>query len=326
MFTKNKSISISSLDETKLIAQIRRWLGDVAPLSPEGMGDDCAVIQVPLGKQILTSDSLSYGQHFDHKIDAKDAGAKLIKRNLSDIAAMGGHPSYALLTLLCGGDLNLEWLSEFIKGVRENCEYYKVRIVGGDISSLPSGQFSSVLSLYGYLENDPLLRSGSQSGDAIYVTGSLGGSRARKHYNFLPRLAEGRWLAESGVCSALIDLTDGIAKDLRELVPNLCAAYLSLDRIPISEAAQEIATRSGYAPIQHAFCDGEDYELLFTIKEGYDTRSFEEAWAERFPKTALNRIGQMRPSKSGAPYINEATGTNILWTKGFEHFSNERPN
>ena len=321
MFTENKSISISSLGETKLIAQIRRWLGDVTPPSPEGMGDDCAVVTVPQGKQILTSDSLSYGQHFDHNIDPKDAGAKLIKRNLSDIAAMGGNPSHALLTLLCGGDLHLEWLSEFIKGVRENCEYYKLRLVGGDISSLSPGQFSSVLSLHGYLEQDPLLRSGSQSGDAIYVTGSLGGSRISKHYNFLPRLAEGRWLAESGACSALIDLTDGIAKDLRELVPTLCAAYLILERIPISEAAQENATRSGCAPIEHAFCDGEDYELLFTIKEGYDTINFEEAWAARFPKTALNRIGQMRPSKSGAPYIDAATGKDILWTKGFEHFS-----
>ena len=120
MFTENKSISISSLGETKLIAQIRRWLGDVTPPSPEGMGDDCAVVSVPQGKQILTSDSLSYGQHFDHNIDPKDAGAKLIKRNLSDIAAMGGNPSHALLTLLCGGDLHLEWLFEFIKLVREN--------------------------------------------------------------------------------------------------------------------------------------------------------------------------------------------------------------
>ena len=321
MFTENKSISVSSLGETKLIAQIQRWLGDVTPPSPEGMGDDCAVVTVPQGKQILTSDSLSYGQHFDNSIDAKDAGAKLIKRNLSDIAAMGGYPSHALLTLLCGGDLHLKWLSEFIKGIRENCEYYKVRIVGGDISSLSPGQFSSVLSLYGYLEQDPLLRSNSQSGDAIYVTGSLGGSRTSKHYNFLPRLAEGRWLAESGACSALIDLTDGIAKDLKELVPTLCAAYLILERIPISEAAKESATHSGCAPIEHAFCDGEDYELLFTVKECYDKKEFEEAWAEKFPKTALNRIGQMRPSKSDASYIDASTGKDILWTKGFEHFS-----
>ena len=321
MFTENKSNSIRSLGETELVAKIRNLLGDVSPPSPEGIGDDCAVIQAYKGKQIMTSDSLSYGQHFDHNVDAKNAGAKLVKRNLSDIAAMGGYPSHALLTLLCGDNLRLEWLSDFIIGIKENCEYYKVLLVGGDISSIPPGQFSSVLSLYGYLEQEPLLRSGSKSGDTIYVTGSLGGSSISKHYNFLPRLAEGRWLAESGACSALIDLTDGIAKDLKELVPPQCAAYLTLERIPISEAAQKNASRSDCPPIEHAFCDGEDYELLFTIKEGFDTRIFEEAWAARFPKTALNKIGQMRHSNSEAPYINAATGKDIIWTKGFEHFS-----
>ncbi|MEC8332944.1 MAG: thiamine-phosphate kinase [Verrucomicrobiota bacterium] len=321
MFTEIKSDSISSIGEAKLIAEIQNLLGDVSPPSPEGIGDDCAVIQAFGGKHIVTSDSLTYGQHFDNNITAKDAGAKLIKRNLSDIAAMGGYPNHGLLTLLCGNNLRLEWLFDFIKGIQENCEYYEVRLVGGDISSIPTGQFSSVLSLYGYLKHEPLLRSGSASGDPIYVTGSLGGSSVSKHYDFLPRLDEGRWLAEYGACSALIDITDGIAKDLRELVPPQCAAYLSLESIPISEAAQENAIRSDYLPIEHAFCDGEDYELLFTIKKGFDVRIFEEAWAARFPETTLSRIGHMGSSKSGAPYIDATTGKDITWTKGFEHFS-----
>jgi len=320
MFTENKNDSICSIGESELIAHIQNLLGDVSPPSPEGIGDDCAVIQAFEGKHIVTSDSLTYGQHFDNNITAKNAGAKLIKRNLSDIAAMGGYPNYGLLTLLCGDNLHLEWLSDFIKGIQENCEYYKIRLVGGDISSVPRGQFSSVLSLHGYVEHEPLLRSGSALGDAIYVTGNLGGSSVSKHYDFLPRLDEGRWLAEYGACSALIDITDGIAKDLRELVPPQCSAYLALERIPISEAAQGNTIRSDCPPIERAFCDGEDYELLFTIKGGSDTRIFEKAWAARFPETALSRIGQMGPSKSGASYIDASTGKDITWTKGFEHF------
>ena len=105
------------------------------------------------------------------------------------------------------------------------------------------------------------------------------------------------------------------------MVPPQCAAYLALESIPISKAAQENAILSDCLPIEHAFCDGEDYELLFTIKKGFDVRIFEEAWAARFPETALSRIGHMGPSKSGAPYIDASTGKDITWTKGFEHFS-----
>ena len=99
MFTKNADKSIRALAEVALITQIRYWLGAVTPTSPEGIGDDCAVVDWPKGlKQILTTDSLSYGQHFDESVSAHDAGAKLIKRNLSDIAAMGGRPGEAYST------------------------------------------------------------------------------------------------------------------------------------------------------------------------------------------------------------------------------------
>lgn len=319
MFTQNTNDRIRSLGEVRLIAQIREWLGGVAPPSPEGMGDDCAVVEPCPGRQILTTDSLSYGQHFDDSVTAQAAGAKLVKRNLSDIAAMGGVPDHALLSLLSGADLRIDWLRGFVEGIRQSCERYRVALVGGDVSGLPDGQFSAVLCMGGHLPHAPLLRGGAGAGESLYVTGSLGGSLSGKHHEFEPLLAEGRWLAQCGHCSALMDLTDGLAKDLRELIPPGCAAHLELDRIPLAEAAHPCAAASGRPPLEHAFCDGEDYELLFSLKGGTDQAAFESAWAARFPQTPLSRIGRLAQAKGDAPYLDAATGEALPWTKGFEH-------
>lgn len=319
MFTDQKKDSIRALGEIRLIAQIREWLGDVVPPCPEGMGDDCAVVEPAAGKQILTTDSLSYGQHFDDSIPAQAAGAKLVKRNLSDIAAMGGSPDHALLSLLCGADVRSDWLQAFIGGIRQSCEQHQVALVGGDVSGLPDGQFSAVLYLSGHLPHALLLRSGTEAGDRIYVTGRLGGSLSGKHHNFEPRLAEGRWLAQSGLCTALMDLTDGLAKDLRELTPQGCAAYLDLERIPVSEDARRLAEDTGRSPMEHAFCDGEDYELLFTVKGSTDLDAFESAWAGQFPTTSLSRIGRINATAGEAAYLDATTKEALPWTKGFEH-------
>ena len=320
MFTGNADESIRGLGEVALIAQIRHWLGAVSPNSPQGMGDDCAVVDRPKGlKQILTTDSLSYGQHFDGSISAHDAGAKLIKRNLSDIAAMGGRPGEALLNLLCGSDLRTDWLAAFFEGIYHACQEYELPIVGGDISTLPNGQFTAVLSLTGYLENPPLLRKGAQAGDALYVTGTLGGSLLKKHHDFEPRLTEGQWLAQSQACSALMDITDGLAKDLGELIPDECAAYLELDKIPLSDAAHQCAKASGRSAMEHAFCDGEDYELLLAVKKDSQLEVFERQWLQNFPSTPLSQIGQLRKSESKAPYIDSKTQEALPWIKGFEH-------
>jgi thiamine-monophosphate kinase len=289
------------------------------------MGDDCAVVEVPAGlKQILTTDSLTYGQHIDASVSAHDAGAKLIKRNLSDIAAMGGQPGHALLTLLCGPDMNLAWLQGFIEGIRETCLHYQLPIVGGDISAIAPSQFSSVLSLTGHLKHAPLLRNQAACEDSLYVTGTLGGSIYGKHYTFEPRLAEGQWLAQSQACSALMDLTDGLAKDLHELIPPAAIALLELDKIPISPEAQQRAQASGETALMHAFCDGEDYELLFCVKHGTQLSQFEQRWQKNFPKTQLTRIGKLSASQDqDGAYLNAKTKETLPWVKGFEHLTQQ---
>jgi thiamine-monophosphate kinase len=288
------------------------------------MGDDCAVIDTSrVERQLLTTDSVSYGRHFDASVSAQSAGAKLIKRNLSDIAAMGGHPGPALLNLLCAPNLRLDWLHEFILGIRQTCVTYQVSIVGGDIGTLPDGQFTAALSQTGHLQGLPLLRSGASLGDAIYVTGTLGGSIYQKHYDFEPRLAEGQWLAQSGDCSAMMDITDGIAKDLNALLPQGCAAHIDLAALPLSTDAHRRAQETGRSAIEHAFCDGEDYELLITAKSGTDLTGFETRWKQRFPETRLTRIGRLETREGDARYLNAASKEALPWVKGFEHLSEQ---
>jgi len=322
-FTSDSSASVGHLGEVALIDQISQWLGSVSPAAPQGMGDDCAVLEpIHSGRQILTVDSVSYGQHFDAKVSPEDAGAKLIKRNLSDIAAMGGVPGPAVLALLSSSDLSVQWLERFFTGIRQTCERHGVSLVGGDISSLAKSNFSAVLTLTGVAEA-PTLRSTAHVGDRIYVTGTLGGSILGKHVSFEPRLAEGQWLAQNAHCRAQMDLTDGLAKDLKALVPADAHAALDLRKIPIAPAAQTLAKQSGRPPLEHACCDGEDYELLFTIDAEADQHAFEDQWHQKFSQTELRCIGQIRPSAAMGVLIDAQTNSALPWAHGFEHLKSE---
>lgn len=324
MFTCKPEESVQKISEIRLINLIRDWLGAVAPATPVGMGDDCAVL-APLcskHKQLLTTDSLSYGQHFDRTASPRAAGAKLIKRNLSDIAAMGGEPGPALLNLLCGPDLSINWLEQFVAGIRETCEKYEVSIVGGDISQLEAGQFTAALTLLGHTRNKPALRSKAKIGDSIYVTGSLGGSILGKHLDFEPRMQEGRWLAAQDACSAMMDLTDGLGKDLAALLPVGSSAAIELKNLPVSEDALTCARHDGQAAEAHVFCDGEDYELLFTIARGTELEAFEAKWNRRFPRLPLSRIGSIVGAHPSGRYIEATSREALPWQSGFEHFKN----
>lgn len=314
-------MTIANQGESRVILDLKKWLGSITPETPYGMGDDCAVLKPSTGqKQIITTDSVSFGQHFDASISPEDAGAKLIKRNLSDIAAMGGQPGPALLNLLCGPDLSMVWLERFVSGIRDTCQRYGVTIVGGDLSELEPGQFTASLSLIGTTLVAPKLRSTAGEGDLVYVTGTLGGSILGKHSAFEPRLEEGQWLARRSECSAMMDLTDGLGKDLAALLPKDCTAAIGVDLLPVSEDAHRMAQESGKSAAQHAFTDGEDYELLFTLSARSDAEAFERDWRQAFPSLPLQRIGRIQASAGGAPYLDAATGAALDWTSGFEHF------
>jgi thiamine-monophosphate kinase len=274
--------TVSSLGEAELIRAIRRWLGKASPAAPAGIGDDCAVLGASRRKLLLTVDPVIRGVHFDGRTPARAAGAKLLKRNLSDIAAMGGRPRAAVVSLALDGDLPVRWLREFYRGLAAVGRRHKVPIVGGDVARLPGG-FVATLALVGEAPGRVLTRSGSRAGDWIYVTGSLGRSLASGHHlSFDPRLAEGAWLAGRNEVRALMDVSDGLAKDLAALTPRGSEPALLAELLP----------RRPRATVREALCDGEDYELLFSVASRAGHGTLLRAWRRAFPRTRLTCIGR----------------------------------
>lgn len=253
---------IDRLSETGLLRSIREWLGPAAPESPFGMGDDSAIIRP--AADIATTDSLIWMRHFDEKVSPENAGAKLIKRGVSDIAAMGGHPDAALVNALLPRNVSYSWLEKFTRSMGTVAQRYGFYIVGGDLAELTETPAFTVTVL-GHSEGRILQRVGGRAGDLIAVSGTIGGSILHKHYSFEPRIELGKILASHSQVHAAIDLTDGMAKDLPALLPPGTAAELVAADMPLSKDASTLARSTGLTPLHHALHDGEDYELLFLI-------------------------------------------------------------
>jgi len=290
-FTSNRARSVAAHGERKLITGIRRWLGRASPASPFGLGDDCAVIPPTRHHQLVTTDPVIWGQHFDATVPAQAVGAKLLKRNLSDIAAMGGRPVAAVVSLALAPQTSVRWLEQFYRGLAACALRHDVKIVGGDITQGPAGFFGAFLTLHGESAGGRVVtRSGARAGDSIYVTGSLGGSLLGHHHSFTPRLAEGVWLAGRSEVRAMMDVSDGLAKDLGSLTPDGLAPALDATAVPVSAAARRRARATRKTALAHAVGDGEDYELLIVVRAG--ANKFERAWRKRFPKLKLSRLGR----------------------------------
>jgi len=314
-FTSTRAGSVSAHGERCLIVLIRRWLGDASPRSPFGIGDDCAVIPPTRNQQLVTTDPVIHGQHFDDTVPPRAVGAKLLKRNLSDIAAMGGRPVAAVVSLALAPDTSLVWLRRFYLGLAACARRHGVKIIGGDITQGPRGFFGAFLTLHGESTGRHVVtRGGARPGDRIYVTGSLGGSRLGHHYSFIPRLAEGAWLARRPEVGAMMDVSDGLAKDLEALTPAGLAPVLDAAAIPLSAAAHRIARRGKQSPLAHALGDGEDYELLVVIRRRARLPGFERAWEKRFPGVKLSLIGTFAPKRN-----MPAGALRLADYRGYEH-------
>ena len=311
---------LSDCDEGALIQLIVDWLGNTNPPSPQGIGDDCALFPAQAeGDFLISTDSVVLDKHFDAELPARKAGAKLALRNLCDIAAMGGVPVNATLAILCGSRLEIEWLAEFYKGIRSVAENYALQVVGGDLCQLPGDQFQAVMTIIGRAEN-PVLRHRAGLGDSIYVTGQLGGSITEKHYHFRPHLSAGQWLAKNNYASSMVDSTDGLAKELHFLLAKGQAASIDLKAIPISEAAQVQSSGDPNKALEKAFCDGEDYELLFTLPHSVMSTDFESEWQKNFPQIQISRIGNIVEQRGSARLLNYCDQRPLHWDGGFDHF------
>jgi len=287
-----------------------------------GAGDDCAVLDFGLpGKLFLfKTDAVVEGIHFTAETPPEKIGRKTLARCLSDIAAMAGTPSVALVTIGLPQKHDLEFVSRIYNGLNALAKKHGVAVAGGETTANPGGIFISIALLGTVARGKQVLRTGAKTGDAIFVTGELGGSLMEKHLEFEPRLAEARWLAEHFAIHAMIDLSDGLAGDLPHILKaGGGGAEILKSAVPISRAAKLQAQKNPAKPaFAAALTDGEDFELLFTVA-GKDAVKLLDAWRKKFPKVKLSCIGKI--TGGGGIAIRDKTGSQRLDAHGYEHFA-----
>jgi thiamine-monophosphate kinase len=232
-----------------------------------GIGDDAAVLDPVEGQQVACTDQIIDGVDFDSEQHLlADVGYKSMAINLSDVAAMGATAQAALVTLALPRKGATRIAGDVYEGIIEAAAEFNVSIAGGDLSTY-NGPLSISVTLLGSVPTgDPWLRSGGREGDAILVSGAVGGSLLGRHLRPRPRVQLASMLRDQVAVTAAIDISDGLSLDL----DRLCAASgvgaeLNMDQIPIHEDAIELSKTSGREPLQHAWSDGEDFELILTM-------------------------------------------------------------
>jgi len=296
-----------------------RWLRNQAQFSERvaaGIGDDAAVVELPERKLLLTADAIVEGVHFDPaQASPYEIGWKALGASLSDIAAMGGVADYALATVSLSKPYGIGAAREMYRGMAVLAKECSVELVGGDLTSGSSVLVVSVSSV-GHVPQGrgPILRSGARPGDAIMVTGELGGSALGRHLCFRPRLAEVARLVSICSPTAMIDVSDGLVLDLSHILEESSAgALLYEDALPVSPDADELAGRTGKQPVDHALHDGEDYELLFTV-------SPEQAAALLEGEPVGVRVSRIGEVTEAGMKMRLVTGRVIpLEPRGYEH-------
>lgn len=233
-----------------------------------GIGDDAAVLDPVEGQQVACTDQIIAGVDFRKADSLVDVGYKSMAINLSDIAAMGAVPVAALVTLALPRDNATRTAADVYEGILEAAQEYNVSIAGGDLSTY-DGPLSISITLLGRVPNHGAwLRSGAQEGDAILVSGAVGGSLRGRHLRPQARVRLALQLREFVHVTAAIDISDGLSLDL----DRLCAASgvgaeLDVERIPIHDDAVALSQETGRTPWEHAWSDGEDFELILCMSQ-----------------------------------------------------------
>lgn len=271
--------------EDEVIARIAAEVGPL-PDGTVGIGDDAAVVPSQgSGSPIFTVDTMVEGRHFDARLDPSDVGWKLVAVNVSDIAAMGGRAHFALLSLSLPAPLERIWLDRFALGLGEALRHFGVRLVGGDTTACPVRVASLTV---GGTAARPVGRGGARPGDVLWVTGTLGRAAeamlsptpTADALGWLrrprPPVGMGAALGEEGLATAMMDLSDGLHRDLRRLCARSgCGAIVDPGALP------------GPGPLGWRVAYGEDYELLFTAPPVYSDRVQSLAMRQRIPVTAI---------------------------------------
>lgn len=298
-----------------------------------GIGDDCAVLTPAENQNIaVTTDTLIVGVHFSKTTPPRAIGHKAIAVNLSDLAAMGAEPSWISVAITLP-EVDEEWVGEFCAGMFELCEYYNVKLVGGDTTQ---GPLSITVTAQGFIPyNKQIARSGAKAGDWLYVTGEIGDAalalesyygnidlsldaltKVNQRLNYpKPRVLAGQTLRE--YATSAIDLSDGLMSDLTHICQaSNVGVNLVLDDLPVSEVLMEaLGQEEAY---EVALKGGDDYELLFTVAEEHKV-GMETTLSNAGMKVTC--IGQLNATgKITTTLNNKAIQLNV---SGFEHFSEE---
>jgi len=326
------------ISEKALIAQIRRMASTAAnPAVQTGIGDDCAVLRLlpRRGQQtdiLVTTDFTLEGIHFRRDWHpAESVGHRCLARGLSDIAAMGGEPAAAFLSLALPRDLPPSWVGRFARGLIGLAERYGVTLAGGDTAESPNGVLADIVLVGTVPKGKSALRSRAQAGDRIYVSGELGGSAAAvgvmrkemrkkskwkpnpreylRHFFPEPRVELGRVLRERGLVSAMIDTSDGLSTDLAHVCEESgVGAEIAAELIPRASVGKP----SRQVDLQLALHGGEDYELLFTASPGKRVPS-------RIAGVPITHIGHI--TRGRKLFLRNRDGVGYeLQALGWEHF------
>ena len=285
-----------------------------------GIGDDAAVLQLAKRSDcVVTSDLLADGTHFRlPSDDLRRVGRKALAVNLSDLAAMAARPVAVVVSLLLPQDNALRTARLLYEGMLPLAERFGVSVAGGDTNCWNGALAISITAIGETTARGSLRREGAQPGDHLLVTGSLGGSRLGKQFEFVPRVAEALHWHRQFDLHAGIDISDGLAIDLHRLChASRCGAEIDLPLVPISDAAQSwaLASGTGKSPLEHALSDGEDFELLMAMAPEVAGTMLHEQQSADCPLTHIGRV-----TAEPGLRARDAAGTIVdLPISGYEH-------
>ena len=300
------SRTLSEIGEFGLIRQLQKTIVKSKNVI-KGIGDDTAVLPGEPGKYLLfTTDMIAEGTHFTKNTKPEEIGHKALACNISDVAAMGGVPSYGVVSIGLPSNKSIRDVRRIYSGIDCLARKFNVNIVGGD--TIKSDKVVINIALLGEVKkNDLVTRGGAKVGDWIVVTGPLGRSlKTGKHLNFIPRLAESKFLIKHCKPNAMIDISDGLAGDLGHILEeSRTGAVIYEDFIPKTEGATG----------KEALYDGEDFELLFTVSPAKIKRLL--GLKTRF---WFYPIGQIVKAQAGLTFIDGKKKPHRLSAKSFTHF------
>jgi thiamine-monophosphate kinase len=310
------------MNEFELIARLTQALPTNETVVA-GAGDDCAVLDLGVPEKLILfkTDAVVEGIHFTKETPPEKIGHKALARCLSDIAAMAGTPTAALVTIALPKKFDAEFVTRIYDGLNALAAKTGVAVVGGETTTNPERILISIALLGTIPRGRQILRSGAKVGDAIFVTGELGGSLAEKHLEFEPHLDEARWLAEHFHLHALMDLSDGLGGDLRHILnASRAGAEILKSAVPVSRAAKLAARGNSSAKpaFVAALTDGEDFELLFTVASK-DAVKLLDGWKKKFPKAKLSCIGKIVAGEG--ILIRDKNGSHKFNAHGYVHFA-----